>query len=194
MTNKPRLIVGITGASGFVLAEYLLQYLYHCPIEVHLVMTKAAQITRQQESKISLKSLQQWADYYHPIQDVGACIASGSFQHQGMVILPCSMNTIAEIAHGLSSNLLTRAADVCLKEQRQLLVVPRETPLHQIHLKNLLKIAEVGGIIMPPMPAFYQHPQSIDDMVKAFCGRILTCLQIGNQLCPEWQGWRPHQA
>jgi 4-hydroxy-3-polyprenylbenzoate decarboxylase len=191
MTKKEhKIIVGVTGASGFVLAECFLHILKTLGFESHLVMTKAAQITRQQESKISLQDLKKLADVYHPIEDVGASIASGSFIHQGMVILPCSMNTVAELAHGLSSNLLTRAADVCLKEQRKLIIAPRETPLHRLHLKNLLTLAELGAIIMPPMPAFYQHPKSIEEMIEQFCGRILSTLGISNELCPEWQGWR----
>ena len=190
LKNNHRVVVGITGASGFVLAECLLHILQNLGIESHLIMTKAAQITRQQESKISLQDLKKLATVYHPIEDVGATIASGSFQHQGMIILPCSMNTVAELAHGLSGNLLTRAAEVCLKEQRKLIIVPRETPLHRLHLKNLLSLAELGAIIMPPMPAFYQHPQSIQEMMEHFNGRLLSTLGISTHLCPEWQGWR----
>jgi 4-hydroxy-3-polyprenylbenzoate decarboxylase len=186
-----KIIVGISGASGFILAENLLKHLNRLPIETHLVMTKAAQITRQQESSIHLTELKKWVDYYHPIEDIGASIASGSFIHHGMIIVPCSMKTVAEIATGLSSNLLTRAADVTLKERRKLIVVPRETPLHAIHLKNLLTISELGGIIAPPMPAFYQKPSSIDDMVEHFSGRLLSLLGLEQNLSPEWQGWRP---
>jgi 4-hydroxy-3-polyprenylbenzoate decarboxylase len=187
----PKMIIGISGASGFVLAENLLKHLSKLPIETHLVMTKAAQITRQQESSIHLSELKKWVDHYHPIEDIGASIASGSFIHRGMIIVPCSMKTVAEIATGLSSNLLTRAADVTLKERRTLIVVPRETPLHAIHLKNLLTISELGGIIAPPMPAFYQKPTSIDEMVEHFSGRLLGLLGLEQNLSPEWQGWRP---
>lgn len=188
--SHTKIIVGISGASGFTYAETFLRHLRSLPVEVHLVMTKAAQITRQQETQISLQELKQLVDIYHPIEDIGASIASGSFQHQGMVILPCSMKSLAEIALGLSSNLLTRAADVCLKEKRKLILMPRETPLHAVHLKHMLTISEMGGIIYPPMPAFYQHPQSIHEMVEHTVGRIFSLLDLPQNLMPEWQGWR----
>jgi 4-hydroxy-3-polyprenylbenzoate decarboxylase len=184
-----RLIIGISGASGFVMAQNLLSQLQKLPIETHLVLSKAAQITRAQETSLSLKQLKEMVSFYHSIDDIGAPIASGSFQHQGMIIIPCSMRTVAEIAVGLSSNLLTRAADVTLKEKRRLIVVPRETPLHAVHLKNLLSIAELGGIIAPPMPAFYQKPKSMDEMIDHLVGRLLSLLDIEQQLTPEWQGW-----
>ena len=187
---KLKIVVGISGASGFCFAESLLQALQFYPLEIHLVMSKAAQITRQQESGISLADLKKQVHYYHPIEDVGASIASGSFQHQGMIILPCSMKTVAEIAHGFTSNLLTRAADVCLKEKRKLILVPRETPLHAIHLKNLLTLAELGTIIAPPMPAFYHNPKSLEDVVSHFTGRLLSLLGLEQNLSPEWLGWR----
>jgi 4-hydroxy-3-polyprenylbenzoate decarboxylase len=191
MSNpKLKIIVGISGASGFCFAESLLKALQNYPIEIHLVMSKAAQITRQQESGINLNELKQWVHYYHPIEDIGASIASGSFHHQGMIIVPCSMKTVAEIAHGITNTLLSRAADVCLKEQRKLIVVPRETPLHAIHLKNLLCLAELGAIIAPPMPAFYHKPQSLEDMVTHFTGRLLNLLGLEQHLTPEWNGWR----
>jgi 4-hydroxy-3-polyprenylbenzoate decarboxylase len=190
LTKQQKIIVGISGASGFCFAESLLKTLQNYPLEIHLVMSKAAQITRQQESGISLAQVKKWAHYYHPIEDVGASIASGSFQHLGMIILPCSMKTVAEIAHGLSSNLLTRAADVCLKEKRKLILVPRETPLNAIHLKNLLTLAELGTIIAPPMPAFYHKPTSLEEIVSHFTGRLLNLLGLEQSLSPEWQGWR----
>lgn len=187
--STKRLIIGISGASGFVMAQHLLLQLQKFPIETHLVLSKAAQITRAQETSLSLKQLKEWVSFYHSIDDIGAPIASGSFRHDGMIIIPCSMRTVAEIAMGLSSNLLTRAADVTLKEKRRLIVVPRETPLHAVHLKNLLTIAELGGIIAPPMPAFYQKPQSMDEMIEHFIGRLLSLLNIEQQLAPEWLGW-----
>lgn len=192
MNANKRLIIGISGASGFVMAQNLILQLKKLPIETHLVLSKAAQITRTQETNLTLKQLKEWVSFYHSIDDIGAPIASGSFHHDGMVIIPCSMRTVAEIAMGLSSNLLTRAADVTLKEKRRLIVVPRETPLHAVHLKNLLSIAELGGIIAPPMPAFYQKPQSMDEMIEHFIGRILSLLNIPQQLTPEWQGWVNH--
>jgi 4-hydroxy-3-polyprenylbenzoate decarboxylase len=189
MTTK-RLIVGITGASGFIYAQRLIAFAAKKGFEIHLVMTKAAQITRAHESNWSLQELKKQVAHYHPIEDVGASIASGSFTHLGMVILPCSMHTVAEIACGLSGNLLTRAADVCLKERRPLVIVPRETPLHAVHLQNLATIANLGGMIYPPMPAFYHRPQSIEDMVDHTLGRIFSLLKIEQDLSPEWQGWR----
>lgn len=188
--STSKIIVGISGASGFIYAQTLLKHLRRLPIEIHLVMTKAAQITRQQETNISLQELKQLVDVYHPIEDVGASIASGSFHHHGMVILPCSMKSLAEIALGMSSNLLSRAADVCLKERRKLILMPRETPLHSVHLKHMLTISDMGGIIYPPMPAFYQHPKSIEEMVEHTVGRIFSLLDLPQNLMPEWQGWR----
>lgn len=189
--HKKRIVIGISGASGFVYAEHLLKALQSLPIETHLVMSKAAQMTRQQETGIPLTELKKWVSVYHAIEDIGARIASGSFQHQGMIVVPCSMKTLAEIAIGLSNNLLTRAADVTLKEKRPLIIVPRETPLHAVHLKNMVTIAELGGIIAPPMPAFYQHPKTIEEMIQHFTGRLLSLLQIDHELTPEWQGLRP---
>lgn len=188
--SKQKLIIGISGASGFILALNLLKALQNFPIETHLVMSKSAQITRQQETNLRLADLKKLVHVYHPIEDIGASIASGSFKHQGMIIIPCSMKTVAEIAIGLSSNLLTRAADVTLKEKRNLIIVPRETPLHAVHLKNLHTIAELGGIIVPPMPAFYQKPNSIEEMITHFTGKILNLLHLEQNLMPEWQGWR----
>lgn len=188
-TNSKKIIVGITGASGIIYAIRFLQHLQKFPVEIHLVLTKAAQITRHHESNLSLNDFKEFG-HYHPIEDIGASIASGSFQHDGMVILPCSMHTLAEIAHGFSSNLLTRAADVCLKEKRTLIIMPRETPLHQIHIQNMLTVSQAGGIIYPPMPAFYHHPQSIEEMIDHSLGRIFNLLGFDQALCPEWSGWR----
>jgi 4-hydroxy-3-polyprenylbenzoate decarboxylase len=189
--NK-KIVVGITGASGFIYALRLIEHLQNIKqVEIHLVMTKAAQITRAQETSLSLTELKKIVHQYHPIEDVGASIASGSFKHDGMLILPCSMNTLAELSCGITNNLLTRAADVCLKERRKLLIMPRETPLHAIHLKNMATLNELGAIIYPPMPAFYHHPQSIEEMVDHTIGRILSLFDIEQSLSPEWQGWYP---
>jgi len=189
--NK-KIVVGITGASGFIYALRLIEHLQNIKqVEIHLVMTKAAQITRAQETSLSLTDLKKMVHQYHPIEDVSASIASGSFKHDGMLILPCSMNTLAELSCGITNNLLTRAADVCLKERRKLLMMPRETPLHAIHLKNMATLSELGAIIYPPMPAFYHHPQSIEEMVDHTIGRILSLFDIEQSLSPEWQGWYP---
>lgn len=188
MTKK--IIVGITGASGFVYALRLIAHLKAAEVQIHLLLTDAAQITRDQEVGVSLADLKKQVDVYHPIQDVGANIASGSFHHDGMVIVPCSMNTLAELSCGISNNLLTRAADVCLKERRTLIVMPRETPLHRVHLQNMMTLSELGAIVYPPMPAFYHRPQTLEEMIDQTLGRVLSMLGIEQQLTPAWQGWR----
>lgn len=187
MADLKKIVVGITGASGFIYAERIIRYLNDFGVEIHLVMTKAAQITRAHESELSLLELKKQVNFYYPNEDIGASIASGSFQHDGMVILPCSMNTVAELACGTTRNLLTRAADVCLKEKRRLIILPREAPLHTIHLRNMTILSEIGAIIYPPMPAFYQHPKSLEEMVDNTVVRILAMLHIGK--APEWHGW-----
>lgn len=152
--STPRLIIGISGSSGICYGIRLLEILKPLPIETHLVISKAAQLTRAYESTISANELKALADVYHPIMDIAASIASGSFKTMGMIIAPCSMKTLAEIAHGMSSNLLSRAADVVLKERRRLLLIPRETPLHAVHLQNMMTITQLGGIIFPRFPRF----------------------------------------
>lgn len=184
--SSNRLIVGITGSSGIAYALRLLEVLRERPIETHLVVTKAGQLTRAYESTLSLAELKGMADVYHAIQDIASPLASGSFQTMGMVILPCSMNTLSEVAHGLSGNLLTRAADVVLKERRRLVLVPRETPLHLKHLENMVDVTRNGGIIFPPMPAFYQKPSSIEALIDDTVGRILDLFQIENNLVKRW--------
>ena len=188
MTKK--IIVGVTGASGFIYALRLISHLKAFGAQVHLLLTDAAQITRNQECGISLSYLKKKVDVYHPIDDIGASIASGSYSHDGMVIVPCSMNTLAELACGITNNLLTRAADVCLKERRTLIVMPRETPLHRVHLQNMMTLSELGAIVYPPMPAFYHLPNSLEEMIDQTLGRVLSILGIEQQLTPAWQGWR----
>ncbi len=181
-----RLIIGITGSSGIVYATRLLAHLKPTPIETHLIVTKAGQLTRAYETDLSLTELKAMADVYHPIYDIASPLASGSFQTMGMLIIPCSMNTLSEVAHGLSSNLLTRAADVVLKERRRLVVVPREAPLHLKHLENMVEVTRNGGIIFPPTPAFYQMPTSIDAIIDDTVGRILDLFGIENELVKRW--------
>lgn len=185
MSTK-RLIIGITGASGTIYAVRILEALKALPIETHLVVTKAGQLARSCETDISLDALKKLADVYHPIGDIAASIASGSFKTMGMVIAPCSMNTLAEVAHGVSSQLLSRAADVVLKERRRLVIVPREAPLHLGHLKNMTTITEMGGIIYPPVPAFYQKLQTLDDMINETVGRVLDLFDIKTDLFKAW--------
>ena len=164
MTN--RLIVGISGASGIIYGIRLLEILHSLPIETHVIISKSAQLTREYETEFSAEDIKKLADVYHPINDIGASIASGSFKTMGMIIAPCSMKTLAEIAHGISSNLIGRAADVVLKERRKLVLMTRESPLHLGHLENMVRVTQQGGIICPMMPAFYNKPQTVDDIIN----------------------------
>ncbi|MCH9756467.1 MAG: UbiX family flavin prenyltransferase [Gammaproteobacteria bacterium] len=182
-----RLIIGITGASGTIYGIQLLEALKSLPIETHLVVTKAGQLARTYETEVSLDELKALADVYHPPQDIAASIASGSFKTLGMIVAPCSMNTLGEIAHGVSNQLLTRAADVVLKERRRLVLLPREAPLHQGHLKNMLAVTEMGGIIYPPVPAFYHKPRDIAAMVDETVGRVLGLFELETPLLKVWK-------
>jgi len=181
-----RLIIGITGASGIIYGIRLLEILKTLPVETHVVVTKAGQLTRTYETDVSLAELKALADVYHANTNIAASIASGSFKTLGMIVAPCSMNSLAEIAHGISNQLLTRAADVVLKERRRLVLIPREAPLHVGHLKNMLAVTEMGGIIYPPVPAFYQKPKSIADMVDETVGRVLDLFGLGDGLLKPW--------
>lgn len=184
--NKTRLIIGISGSSGIIYGIRLLQVLQSLPIETHLVITKAGQLTRAYETDLSNTELKALADVYHPCSDITASIASGSFKTMGMIIAPCSMNTLSEIANSASHNLLTRAADVVLKERRRLVLMPRETPLHLGHLNNMVQVTQMGGIICPPVPAFYTKPQSIADIVDETVGRVLDLFDIECGLVKPW--------
>ncbi|MFI4918716.1 MAG: UbiX family flavin prenyltransferase [Legionellales bacterium] len=186
MTNNPRLVIGISGSSGIIYAIRLLQILQQSPIETHLVVSKAAQLTRAYETSLSASELKSLANVYHPCTDITASIASGSFKTMGMIIVPCSMKTLGEIAHGVGGTLLARAADVVLKERRKLVLMPRETPLHLGHLNNMVSITQMGGIICPPVPAFYQKPQTIDDLVDNTVGRILDLFDLDFGLVKRW--------
>lgn len=168
-----RLIVGISGASGIIYGIRLLEMLRSLNVQRHLVVSKAAALTRAYETTLSAKDLQVLASVYHRPQDIGASIASGSFQTDGMIIAPCSMKTLAEIATGMTTTLLSRAADVVLKERRRLVLMVRESPLHRIHLENMLKLTQMGAIMLPPVPAFYIKPENIDDLVNHTVGRAL---------------------
>ncbi|MBN9229659.1 MAG: aromatic acid decarboxylase [Legionella sp. 40-6] len=185
--TKNRIIVGISGASGIIYGIKLLEMLRIANIETHLIVSKSAQLTRVHETTLSLNELKEQADVYHPWNDVGASIASGSFRTLGMVVAPCSMKTLAEIAHGTSSNLIGRAADVTLKERRKLVLMPRESPLNLGHLQNMVTVTQLGGIICPAMPAFYTNPQSIDDIIYYSVGRILDLFDVVTDI-PRWQG------
>lgn len=184
--TKPRLIVGISGASGIIYGIRLLQILQTLPVETHLIISKAAQLTRAHETTMSAAELKSLATVYHPYNDISASIASGSFKTMGMIVAPCSMKSLGEIAQGIGSNLLTRAADVVLKERRRLVLMPREAPLHLAHLQNMVTITQMGGIICPPMPAFYHKPESILDLVNDSVARVLELFDLDSGLLRCW--------
>lgn len=184
-----RLIIGISGASGFQYGYKALQILQNLPnIETHLVISKGADMTRALETPYSKEEVIAMADVVHPIGNLGAAISSGSFRTAGMLVAPCSMRSLAAIAHGYNDNLLTRAADVVLKERRRLVLMVRESPLNLAHLDNMKRVTEMGGIIFPPVPAFYQQPQSVDDIVTHSVGRALEMFDIEIPDLPHWNG------
>jgi 4-hydroxy-3-polyprenylbenzoate decarboxylase len=189
MNSPKRLVVGISGASGAVLGVRLLQVLAETEtVETHLVISPAARITITDETDYSVKDVEALADVIYNPQDVGAAIASGSFSTDGMVVVPCSIKTLSAVAHCYANDLLSRAADVTLKEGRPLLLVVRETPLHLGHLRLMTQAAEMGAIIFPPVPAFYARPSSIDEMVDNTVGRVMARLGIDNELFVRWKG------
>jgi 4-hydroxy-3-polyprenylbenzoate decarboxylase len=184
-----RLVIAITGASGAIYGLRLLQILRDVPeIETHLLISEAGYLNLYQELDMKRKDVEAFADVVHSVKDVGASIASGSFQSMGMVIAPCSMRTLAAIAHGLSDSLITRAADVVLKERRRLVLMVRETPFNLAHLRNMTAVTEMGGIIFPPLPSFYNQPESIAEMVDHTLARVLDLFAISNELAPRWHG------
>lgn len=183
-----RVVVGITGATGAVYAARLLHRLRAAGRETHLVATPAGVLNAHHELGLDRNALEALADVsYHP-GDVGAAIASGSFAADSMVIAPCSMKTLASVAHGLSDNLLTRAADVALKERRRLVLMVRETPLNLAHLRNMTSVTEMGGVIFPPLPAFYHRPESIEQMVEETVERVLSLLGVAGASPTSWKG------
>jgi flavin prenyltransferase len=186
MSQNHRLIVGITGASGVRYGVRLLEILRDLPVESHLVMSKAAELTLAYETDLKPAEVKALADVAYPVSDVGAAIASGSFQTIGMVIAPCSVRSMSEIATGVTSNLLTRAADVVLKERRRLVLMLRETPLHTGHLRSLLALSEMGAIVAPPVPAFYARPASIEEMVDHSVGRVLDLFGLDAGTVKRW--------
>ena len=183
-----RIIVGISGASGIVYGVRALQLLRDCGMETHLVMSKSAELTLHYEMDMSLAEIQSLASEVHPIKNVGASIASGSFLTAGMVVMPCSVRSMSEIATGVTSSLLTRAADVVLKERRRLVLMVRETPLHTGHLRTMTQLSEMGAVIAPPVPAFYSRPESLDDMVSQSVGRLLDLFDLELDQVQRWQG------
>ena len=195
MTAQKRLIIAITGASGAVYGVRLLEVLRDAPgMQTHLMLSEAGALNLHHELAMSRKQVGTLADVVHNVRDIGASIASGSFQSEGMIIAPCSMKTLAAVAHGLSDNLITRAADVVLKERRRLLLMVRETPFNLAHLRNMTAVTEMGGIIFPPLPGFYQRPQSIAEMVDHTVGRVLDLFAITHALTPRWNGLKDSDA
>lgn len=190
-SHSNRLIVGISGASGAILGIRLLEALRQDDsIETHLILSDAAKITIAQETGWKISDVEALADEVHKAGNIGASIASGSFETKGMVVVPCSIKSLSAIAHSYADDLLARAADVQLKEGRPLVLVVRESPLHLGHLRLMVQAAEIGAVILPPMPAFYSEPQSLDDMINGIVGRILLRLGIANDLYSEWLGLR----
>ncbi|MCY1102917.1 non-oxidative hydroxyarylic acid decarboxylases subunit B [Shouchella clausii] len=183
-----KLIIGMTGATGAIFGIRLLQQLQKTEVESHLVMSPWAAATIQAETPFTVKDVERLADYTYSPKDLGAAISSGSFQIDGMMIAPCSMKTLASIRTGLADNLVTRAADVMLKERKPLLLMTRETPLNDIHLENMLALSRMGAHIVPPMPAFYNQPQTIDDLVDHIVYRTLDQFGIHLPDAKRWQG------
>jgi flavin prenyltransferase len=182
----PRLVVGVSGASGIVYGLRVLDACRELGVESHLVMSKAAALTLSQETKLSLADVNARASVVHKVSDIGASIASGSFRTLGMIVAPCSVRTMSEIATGVTSSLLTRAADVALKERRPLVLMVRETPFHLGHLRTMVKLAEMGAIIAPPLPAFYAQPASLEAMVDQSVGRALDLFGLSWTPVKRW--------
>ncbi|HSG55330.1 MAG TPA: UbiX family flavin prenyltransferase [Paracoccaceae bacterium] len=186
-----RMVVGISGASGVVYGKRLLEVLRDVGIESHLVMSRAAYVTMAMETDFTPRDLEALATVTHSNKDIGAACSSGSFKTLGMIVAPCSVKTMAEIATGTTSNLLSRTADVTLKERRRLVLMLRETPLHLGHLRNMASVTEAGAIVYPPVPAFYAKPQTLDEMVDHTIGRVLDLFDIDAGLAHRWSGTKP---
>ena len=188
MTAPKRIIVGISGASGIVYGVRMLEALRAAGLETHLVMTRSAQVTLGHELPLKAAEVSALADVSYRVDNIGAAISSGSFATLGMVVAPCSIRSLSEIATGVTSNLLTRAADVVLKERRRLVLLVRETPLHLGHLRTMVQVTEMGAIVMPPVPAFYTLPATVDDIVNHTVGRALDLFGIDSDLVRRWPG------
>lgn len=186
MSQAQRLVIGISGASGVVYGVRLLEVLRGTAFESHLVMSKAAELTLAYETSHKVAEVKALADVVYANQDVGAAIASGSFKTAGMIVAPCSIRSLSEIAHGITSSLLTRAADVALKERRRLALLVRESPLHTGHLKTMTAASEMGAVIVPPVPAFYANPRTLEDIIDHTIGRVLDLFDIEAGLVRRW--------
>jgi flavin prenyltransferase len=187
-SSSRRLVIGITGASGAIYGVRLLELLRPLDIETHLVMSKSAQLTLDQETNLKAADVAALADVVHAPANIGASISSGSFKTMGMIVAPCSMRSLSEIASGVTSSLLTRAADVTLKERRRLVLMVRETPLHLGHLRAMCTATEIGAVIYPPVPAFYARPCSIETMIDHTLGRVLDLFDIERGVVERWTG------
>jgi 4-hydroxy-3-polyprenylbenzoate decarboxylase len=190
-----RLIIGISGSTGAIYGVRLMEVLHQIPgMEIHLVMSEGAKTTISYETEYRLEEVMEWAHTVHDPRNVGASIASGTFLTSGMIVAPCSMKTLSSIANSYNDNLLTRAADVCLKERRRLVLLVRETPLHLGHLRLMTTVTECGGLILPPVPGFYQKPQTLLDLVDHSLGKALDLFGIEHHLYPRWTGLTPPPA
>ena len=188
-TKTPRrLVIGISGASGAIYGVRMLEMLKKTDIETHLVISKSAEMTLVYETSYKPKDIRELASVNHPMADIGASISSGSFQTMGMIVVPCSIRTMSEIATGVTSSLLSRAADVVLKEKRRLVLAVRETPLHGGHLRTLTTLSDIGAIIAPIVPALYNKPKTVDDIINHTVGRLLDLLDIETEMVKRWQG------
>lgn len=186
--HTKKIIIAITGASGAVYGVRLLEACRKLGVQTHLMISPAGGLTLHQEMGLKREDVEALATEVHAVKDVGACVASGSFETDGMIIAPCSMKTLASVAHGMSDNLISRSADVCLKERRRLVLMVRETPFNLAHLRNMTSVTEMGGVIFPPLPAFYHHPENLEAMVQHSVGRVLQLMGIEQALSPAWQG------
>lgn len=186
-----RITIGMSGASGLIYGIRLLEILKTMPeVETHLILTPAAKLNIAIETQWELNAVQALADHVHPINDMAATIASGSFRTDGMIVAPCSMKSLSAIVHSYADNLLIRAADVVLKEKRRLVLMPRESPLHAGHCELMLKACQLGAIIAPPMPALYNNPQTIDDLINHSVGRVLDLFDLDPGIVKRWEGLR----
>jgi flavin prenyltransferase len=193
-TDTPRrLIIGISGASGAIYGIRMLELLRDTDIETHLVISRSAEMTLAYETDFTTKDVRALAAVNHPNSDIGATISSGSFRTMGMVVAPCSIKTMSEIATGVTGSLLSRAADVVLKERRRLVLAVRETPLHGGHLRTMTQLADIGAIIAPIMPAFYNRPKTVDDIINHTVGRLLDLFGIDTAVVKRWQGGREEE-
>jgi 4-hydroxy-3-polyprenylbenzoate decarboxylase len=190
-TEPRRLVVGISGASGVIYGVRMLELLRDTDVETHLVMSKSAELTLAYETEFKPKEVKALASVNHPASDIGAAISSGSFPTMGMVIVPCSIRTMSEIATGVTSSLVSRAADVVLKEKRRLVLALRETPLHGGHLRTMTTLADIGAVVAPIVPAFYAKPKTVDDIINHTVGRLLDFFGIETKVVRRWQGGPP---